>query len=123
MSMQRGIQQSRIRTERDRAGWANTAQVLVELQTNGVGEVLTDEINFGLVFTRRPFFSWHVELVSGDLVMGDFPSVSAFVSDWSINSKGYYIGAIAAVKVSSITPYNLSFLLSFVGESFRGPVK
>ena len=123
MRVQRGIQQSRIRQERDRAAWTGSSQVLIELQTNGVGEITTDEIDFGVVFTKRPFFTWHVELVTGALVAGDFPSVSAFVTDWSINSKGYYVGAIVSVRVSSVTQYNLGFMLSFVGESFRGPVK
>lgn len=118
----RNIQRTRVRQERDQATWVGETQVLVELSTQGQGE-LTTPMDFGVVYPNRPFFTWHVELLSGTLVAGDFPAVSAFVSEWVLNQKQYYTGATVSVRVSASSFYHLGFLFSFVGESFRGPLE
>lgn len=118
----RQIQNTRTRQERDQSTWVGETQILVEMVTQGQGEVTT-LVDFGAVFTNRPFFTWHVELLSGALVAGDFPGVSAFVGEWMVDTKGFYTGASVSVRVSAATFYHLGFLFSFVGESFRGPVK
>lgn len=118
----RQIQHTRTRQERDQATWVGETQILVELITQGQGEVTTP-VDFGAVFPNRPFFTWHVELLSGELTPGDFPGVSAFVGEWLVDPKGYYTGATVSVRVTASTSYHLGYLFSFVGESFRGPVK
>jgi hypothetical protein len=118
----RQIKNTRTRQERDQATWVGETQILVEYTTEGQGE-LTSPVEFGVVFPKRPFFTWHVELLSGELVPGDFPAVTAFVNEWVLSGKGYYTGALVSVRVSAATRYQLGFLFSFVGESFRGPVE
>jgi hypothetical protein len=117
---------SRKRQEVDRAAWSKEVQVLLEFQTEGSGEVNTGNMGFGQNFEGVPFFTYHVELLSGELVEGDFPLVSAFVSDWDIaeiSGVEVYVGAAVGIRVKSTTRYNLGFLLSFQGTAYRGLVR
>ncbi len=117
---------SRKRQEVDRAAWASEVQVLFTYTTEGSGEVDTGILHFGQSFEKVPFFTYHVELLSGELVTGDFPLVSAFVSQWdvaTIAGNELYVGASVGIRVQSTTRYNLGFLLSFQGKAFRGLVR
>ncbi len=114
------------RQELDRATWAQPIQVVVAYETEGVGELLTDPIDFGVVFEGAPFFSYGVELVEDQtLVSGDFPFVTCGVNEWvtveeeSDQVLQRHTGAVVWIRVSSATQYQMRFRLSFEGVAFR----
>ena len=114
------------RQELDRATWAQPIQVVAAYETEGVGELITDVIDFGTAFEGPPFFSYGVELMEDQvLVEGDFPFVTCGVQEWVLSGEASddvparYIGAVVWIRVSSATRYRLRFRLSFEGVAFR----
>lgn len=117
---------TRLRQERDRVAWAGETQVLMEAERTGSGQRESETIQFGVVFEGRPFFTWHVELLEGSLVAGDYPVVNAFVTDWDTTELNdrvtLFRGARIATVVTASTSYHLGFMLSFVGTAYKGPL-
>jgi len=114
------------RQELDRETWPDTLVVVATFDTVGFGEAQSGIIDFGTVFEEPPFFSYGVELKEGGtLVSGDYPFVTAGVSEWQItesdenNETEYYIGADVWVRVASVTEYPLRFRFTFEGTAMR----
>lgn len=129
MSGYREIQKSRRRDRLDRDTWASTSVVVVSYDVEGSGTVTTEDIMFGAVFEETPFFRYGVEVKPGStaLVEGDYPFVTAGVSNWIVNTDDeedqfatkYYLGANVYINVVSYTPYKLRFRLSFEGLAMK----
>lgn len=119
------------RVELDRATWAGTTILQTAYETEGSGQFISEEIDFGTVFESRPFFSFGVELVEGQtLVVGDYPFVTAGVSEWvqepDVETAAadpqqivHYLGAYVWINVASSNPYILRFRLSFEGTASK----
>lgn len=107
------------RTEIDRKSWAELSQLIVDVAVEGSGTIATDPIEFSSVFTSQPFFSYGVQLSPGEvLVDGDYPLVSAGVSEWNQNGSRF-IGCTLYVSVLSQTSYKLNLKCSFEGVAFK----
>lgn len=114
------------RQEFDRNAWADALVVVTTFDTTGFGEAQSGLIDFGTVFENPPFFSYGVELQEGGtLVDGDFPFVTAGVSEWATMDADdqvgvqYYTGANVWVRIASITEYPLRFRFTFEGTAMR----
>jgi hypothetical protein len=119
------------RVELDRQTWAGTTVLQTAYETEGSGQFISDEISFGTVFEGRPFFSHGVELVEGQtLVAGDYPFITAGVSEWvqepDVETAAadpqkivHYLGAYVWINVASSSSYLLRFRLSFEGTASR----
>lgn len=112
------------RTDLDRESWPDTFVVVFSFDTTGVGETFTGLIDFGAVFEDPPFFTYGVELREGGvLVDGDFPFVTAGVSEWANVSDEtetqYYSGANVWLRIAATTEYPLRFRFAFEGTAMR----
>lgn len=130
--MSRAIRAVEIR-QLDRVQWAGPVSMIFGYQTQGSGTFLTEEIEFVTAFEGAPFFSYGVELVEGDsLIGGDFPFVTVGVAEWvtqeiteedSIEKKikPFYLGAKLWISVSSSKAYELAYSLVFEGIVMKNP--
>ncbi len=112
--------------ELDRRTHATTTQVVFPYDTSGVGELITEELRFGVVYEERPFFAYGLEMGEGEvLVEDDFPFVTCGVVEWvDIQPKGenqgtYYVGAKVWIAVDARTSYRLRFRFSWEGIAYR----
>ena len=116
------IRKAATRQNLDRDTWAGNTLVILSYDTQGVGVIQTGVLDFGIVYEGPPFFSYGVEVQSGQaLVSGDFPEVSAGVASWEITEGAmpFYLGADLWITVRANSPYRLRFRLSFEGISMR----
>jgi hypothetical protein len=74
---------------------ARTAVVTLTFDTVGAGEVATGNWRpFNIIFLEEPRVSTGVSVVGGRLTPGYFPQVTAGVTRWQTDPKGFYTGAL-----------------------------
>lgn len=122
----REIRQADSRTELDRATWAGPVQLLLTYELIGVGEHISEMIEFGTVFESRPFFTYGVEVAPDTpLATGDFPTAMAGVNEWHVTEDEderhtrYYLGGRVWFYTVSNSSYRYLFRLSFEGVAVR----
>lgn len=89
---------------------ARLAHAFGQVVTTGWGEfVFEDTIKFDAPYLHKPSVSYGCSLFMQDaaagLVTGRFPRAGGFVSDWDIDTKGFYRGAWVAVTVETRSPF------------------
>lgn len=117
----------------DRNTWAGPSLLVFAYDTVGAGVVNTELLDFGTVFEGPPLFTYGAEMLPGEsLVEGDFPEITAGVSEWSttegVDDRAipFYLGAYLWISIKSSSSYRLRFRLMFEGtamknvEYFRG---
>ena len=122
----REIRQADTRTQLDRSTWSGPIQLLLTYELVGVGEHISEMIEFGAVFESRPFFTYGVEVAPDTpLVTDDFPTCMAGVSEWNIaeveddRHTRFYLGAKVWFYTVSLSTYRYLFRLSFEGVAAR----
>ncbi len=120
------IRESLLRRQLDRDTWAGISLLVLSYDTEGVGSLETELLDFSTVFEGPPFFSWGVEAGPGQQIFeGDYPAVACGVSRWETTTPSetrvvpMYLGAYVWLSIAAGFPYKLRFRLSFEGTSFR----
>lgn len=126
MTQYRSIRRTARRTEFDRNTWAEPAQLILFRDVAGVGEVLLEIPEFGMVFDQIPFFSYGVELQAGEILAeDDYPFVSCGVAGWVTNEEPVgdepvrYLGANLWCRVVANTSYRFRLQLSFEAVAYK----
>lgn len=115
------IKNSNTRTEVDRRSWPELTQIIMEVSIEGSGVITTDPLVFPSRFEGKPFFSYGVELGSGEtLLAGDYPFVSVGVESWETVGSAYS-GATLFIRTVAASNYRLNVMASFEGKIYKNP--
>lgn len=130
----RNIRSAEFRHDLDAGMVAGVDRVVWRIESRGTpgqfGSVTTlPSDTFGVAFQGKPFFSWGVEVVDGNVNLqeGLFPFVTAGVYEWQTmptQNEGVeprYVGASVYLGVQSGWEYEYVFTFSFEGVVFRSP--
>lgn len=80
---------------------ARTTRSALLFETNGHGELVTPELEFGITFLERPLVTSGVELKEGWLIEGSFPNTDVGVFKWGRTPRGYYVSVRLFIVVES----------------------
>lgn len=111
----------RVELERHRENSSRMAEAEGHFQSTGIGSIeFQTRVDFGVTFVKKPVVSYGSEIDVDELsrVMDDlddtlvailnpepdngtpmFPLVTGFVTDWDVDTKGFYTGAWCGVRV------------------------
>lgn len=111
---------------RSRLAWS-----FKRLNSSGWGELrFAKRIDFDVVYIEEPFMSHGFYLEGDDLVVGRFPRVTAFVTEYDQDPAGNYTGAWVAVVIdtagvqSGVPPvpepnYTMTHYFTFSGVALK----
>lgn len=92
--------------------------------STGGGELeFSDPVEFGMTFAQRPFITYGYFIDSDDLVEGQFPACTGFVTAWDFDADGLYIGAWCGVVIRGgeflEPPYEIEHHFTFQGIALK----
>lgn len=103
------LESRRRHADQVRENSARIAQQFATFDTTGQGSVaFEDKVDFQVTFIEKPMVAYAGELDIDDLAdvqnveAGEMPMLPiscGFVTDWDIDTRGYYVGAWCAVRV------------------------